>query len=236
LKELGVKSEAMDHGQAERLLRALAPFGPHIAEELWSRLGHRESIAYAAWPQADERYLVRDKVSYVIQVNGKVRGRVRVAEGSEREAVKDAARSEVASQLAGKEIVKVVFVPGRLVNFVVKWIECAGVANIEEDRRAEGREILRQLDRDALAVSARAYVRCDFMREGGERVDLAGVVAWTQVGQDGLLGAGLVRNAGGVTDAEVLLLACLLGVLRKKHGFQERDIHALEQATEVLAG
>jgi len=112
LKELDGKSEAMDHGQAERLLRTLAPFAPHIAEELWSRLGHRESIAYAAWPQADERYLVRDKVSYVIQVNGKVRGRVRAAEGSEREAVKHAARSEVASQLAGKEIVKVAFCAG----------------------------------------------------------------------------------------------------------------------------
>ena len=81
----------------------------------------------------------------------------------------------------------------------------------------EGCELLRQLDRDALAVSAHAYVRCDFMREGGERVDLAGVVARAQVGQDGLLGAGLVRNAGGVTDAEVLLLARLLGMLRKEH-------------------
>src|SRR6185312_7089086 len=64
---------------AEALVLGVAPFAPHLAEELWSRLGHAESLAYAPFPQADPRYLVADEVTCVVQVQGKVRDKIQVA-------------------------------------------------------------------------------------------------------------------------------------------------------------
>ena len=75
----------------EPLVLMVAPLAPHLAEELWSRLGHRESLAYGPFPVADERYLVTDTVEYPVQVNGKVRGRITVASDADRSAVEAAA-------------------------------------------------------------------------------------------------------------------------------------------------
>jgi len=106
---------------AEPLVLMLAPLAPHIAEQLWSVLGHEGSLAHGPFPTADERYLVEDTVEYPIQVNGKVRSRVRVAADADREAVAVAALAEekIAALVGGGTPKKVVVVPGRLVNIVL---------------------------------------------------------------------------------------------------------------------
>ncbi|AHI02172.1 hypothetical protein KALB_8815 [Kutzneria albida DSM 43870] len=105
---------------AEPLVLMLAPLCPHVAEELWSRLGHGESLAHGPFPVAEQRYLVAATVEYPIQVNGKVRARVVVPADADQEQVKAAALAEekIAEQLGGKEPRKVIVVPGRLVNIV----------------------------------------------------------------------------------------------------------------------
>jgi leucyl-tRNA synthetase len=91
-----------------------------VAEELWRRLGHETSVAFAPWPRPEAAYLEDESYELVVQVLGKVRGRARVERGATPDEVEAIARDAVASWLAGKEIVKTVAVPGRLVNFVVR--------------------------------------------------------------------------------------------------------------------
>jgi leucyl-tRNA synthetase len=106
---------------AEPLVLLLAPVAPHLAEELWSKLGHGESLAHGPMPQAQQRYLVEDTVEYPIQVNGKVRSRVVVPASAGPEEVRAAALAQVriATLVDGEEPRKVIVVPGRLVNVVV---------------------------------------------------------------------------------------------------------------------
>ena len=103
------------------LLSLLAPFAPHIAEELWEKLGNETSIHQAPWPVLDEYALVADEITIVIQIKGKTRGTIQVPAGCDRaEQEKLATESELAQKyIAGKEVKKVIVVPGRLVNFVV---------------------------------------------------------------------------------------------------------------------
>jgi leucyl-tRNA synthetase len=105
---------------AEQLVLMMAPLTPHIAEELWARLGHTGSLAHGPFPVADERYLVADTVEYPIQVNGKVRSRVVVAADAVADAVEAAALADakVVELLDGRTPRKVIVVPGRLVNVV----------------------------------------------------------------------------------------------------------------------
>ena len=108
--------------EVEPLVRLVAPFAPHMAEELWRRLGHRESIfAGANWPAFDPARAAELMVNVAVQVNGKVRGTVSVPKGSDREAVTELARAEpnVARHLDGMNIRRVIHVPDRLLNFVV---------------------------------------------------------------------------------------------------------------------
>ncbi|MDA3644604.1 leucine--tRNA ligase [Saccharopolyspora indica] len=104
----------------EPLVLLAAPLTPHLAEELWSRLGHAESLAHGPFPVADEQYLVEDTAEYPIQVNGKVRSRVVVPASADQDAVKAAALADekIVAALNGKEPRKVIVVPGRLVNVV----------------------------------------------------------------------------------------------------------------------
>jgi leucyl-tRNA synthetase len=106
----------------ETLVVLLNPFTPHVCEELWARLGHAESLVRQAWPAFDAEAAREDEVELAVQVNGKVRGRVSVPLGAGADELEAAARADarIADQLAGKTIVKVVVVPGRMVNFVVK--------------------------------------------------------------------------------------------------------------------
>jgi leucyl-tRNA synthetase len=106
---------------AEPLVLMLAPLAPHVAEELWSRLGHTTSVAWAEFPEVDEALLVDDTIEVPVQVNGKLRAVITVPAGSDAEAMEAAARADarVAAALDGRETRRVVAVPGRLVNFVV---------------------------------------------------------------------------------------------------------------------
>jgi leucyl-tRNA synthetase len=111
---------SLDRDQLSRFVRAVAPFAPHIAEELWSRMGHDDSIARASWPQADPAYLVEDRFELVVQVQGKVRARTEAPRSASRDELSELAREAATRWLEGKQIVKTVVVPGRLVNFVVR--------------------------------------------------------------------------------------------------------------------
>jgi leucyl-tRNA synthetase len=106
---------------AEPIVLLLAPLVPHVAEELWSRLGHDSTIAYAPLPEADPALLVDDTVEYPVQVNGKVRGRITVAADADTAAVEAAALADdkIVVALAGAVPKKVIVVPGRMVNVVV---------------------------------------------------------------------------------------------------------------------
>ncbi|MFB9239603.1 leucine--tRNA ligase [Plantactinospora siamensis] len=103
---------------AEPLVLMLAPFAPHIAEELWQRLGHPGSLTYADYPVADPALLTVATVTYPVQVNGKVRGRVEVPADAPEDEVRSAALAAVGGSLAGKEPRKVIVVPGRMVSVV----------------------------------------------------------------------------------------------------------------------
>jgi leucyl-tRNA synthetase len=100
----------------------LAPFAPHLAEEAWQLLGHGKSLAYEPWPSYDGKLLVESEVEIAVQINGKVRGKIRIPADANQQTAQDAAMADarIAENLAGKQIVKVVFVPGRLLSFVVK--------------------------------------------------------------------------------------------------------------------
>jgi leucyl-tRNA synthetase len=103
------------------LARLLGPFAPHLAEEVWSRLGREGLLARASWPEADPAALRRDEMTLGVQVNGKRRGEIRLPRGAGEDAAVAAARAEasVARHLEGREIRKVILVPGRLLNLVV---------------------------------------------------------------------------------------------------------------------
>ncbi|HZE48768.1 MAG TPA: class I tRNA ligase family protein, partial [Jatrophihabitantaceae bacterium] len=106
---------------AESLVLMLAPLSPHIAEELWSRLGHDQSLAWTPFPVADSALLVDDTVNVPVQVNGKVRSVISVPPGIDATALEATARvdAKIAAALDGREVKRVITVPGRLVNFVV---------------------------------------------------------------------------------------------------------------------
>ncbi|HVW42266.1 MAG TPA: leucine--tRNA ligase [Amycolatopsis sp.] len=114
-------AEATPRELVEPLVLMLAPLCPHIAEELWHRLGHPDSLVHGPFPVADEKYLVEETIEYPIQVNGKVRSRITVPADANSDAVQSAALSDekIAALLNGGDPRKVIVVPGRLVNVVV---------------------------------------------------------------------------------------------------------------------
>ncbi|HEY9877460.1 MAG TPA: leucine--tRNA ligase [Leptolyngbyaceae cyanobacterium] len=105
----------------QTLVKLLAPFAPHAADELWHLMGNAESVHQQAWPKADPAALVSDEITLVIQIMGKTRGTLEVPAGSDKAALEKYAReSEIAKRyIEGKEVKKVIVVPGKLVNFVV---------------------------------------------------------------------------------------------------------------------
>ncbi len=104
----------------ESLIQVLAPFAPHITEEMWHDLGHEDSVHVDHWPEWNDKYLISDTVTYAVQVNGKVRGEVVVPSDAEQAEVERAARQnkKVAGYITGDPR-KVIFVKGRLISFVV---------------------------------------------------------------------------------------------------------------------
>ncbi|SDY40812.1 leucyl-tRNA synthetase [Modestobacter sp. DSM 44400] len=112
---------AVPRSVAEPLVLLLAPLAPHVAEEMWSRLDHPDSVAWAQFPVAEQRWLVDDTVEVAVQVNGKVRAQVSVPADADAAALEAAARADerITGYLDGATVRRVVVVPGRLVNFVL---------------------------------------------------------------------------------------------------------------------
>jgi leucyl-tRNA synthetase len=135
----------------ETFVKLLAPFAPHLAEELWSKLGHEGTLAYTSWPSFDPAMTQHDTQEYVVQVNGKVRHRFEGAAGLDATALLTAAKTDsaVIALLDGRTVVKEIAIPGRLVNFVVEssrmawgrfeWIEATRLC--ERERPVQRPEI-----------------------------------------------------------------------------------------------
>lgn len=116
------KVDAVPREYAEGFVQMISPIARHIAEELWQKLGHAETITYSTWPTFDPSKLVEDEVEVVVQVLGKVRAKVKVAKDISKEDLEAAALADEKVQefIAGKDVVKVIVIPGKLVNIVVK--------------------------------------------------------------------------------------------------------------------
>ncbi|MBM7570893.1 leucine--tRNA ligase [Aquibacillus albus] len=114
------KAEQISKDYAEGFVKILSPVAPHLAEELWEKLGHDESIAYEAWPAYDEAKLVENEVEIVIQVMGKVRAKMMVDKNASKEELEQQAleNASIKERLEGKTVRKVIAVPGKLVNIV----------------------------------------------------------------------------------------------------------------------
>ncbi len=117
----GYKVDSIPKEYVEGFVKLLSPIAPHVAEELWEKLGNTETITYAAWPEFDESKMIEDEVEVVVQVNGKVRTKIVVAKDSSKEELEAAALADEAIQKAaeGKQIRKVIAIPGKLVNVVI---------------------------------------------------------------------------------------------------------------------
>jgi leucyl-tRNA synthetase len=104
------------------LVQLLAPFAPHITEELWQELGREGSVHASVWPVHDPKYLVKDTLTIVVQVNGKVRANIEVPAASSEESIVNTAKDNerVQGYLKDKELIKTIYIPGKLVSFVVK--------------------------------------------------------------------------------------------------------------------
>lgn len=104
------------------LIVMVSPIAPHIAEELWKKLGHDDTVTYEPFPTFEEKWLTDDEIELPVQVNGKVRGRITVAADASQEQVIEAALADekVQEQISGKNLIKQIVVPGRMVNLVVK--------------------------------------------------------------------------------------------------------------------
>ncbi len=118
--EAGVeKKHAIFRDCARDLVLLFAPFAPHFCEELWEIMGEKYSVFNQPFPICDEKATVADEIELAVQINSKLRGRVTVANGAPKEEIERAALEEIASQLDGKQVKKIIIVPKRLVNIIV---------------------------------------------------------------------------------------------------------------------
>jgi leucyl-tRNA synthetase len=113
-------SKSLTRDQLDRFTRVLAPFTPHLAEELWSKLGNPPSVAHADWPTYEESMLVDDEITIPVQVMGKLRSKITMPKDADNKSMEEAALADekIVAFLQGKQIRKVIVVPGRLVNIV----------------------------------------------------------------------------------------------------------------------
>ena len=98
----------------------LAPFAPYTCEELWQIIGGEKSIFRSGFPKLDETKLVQNQIEFVVQINSKIVGRFNADPKTEKTALETLAKNSVAEKLEGKEIIKAVVIPGKLVNFVCR--------------------------------------------------------------------------------------------------------------------
>ncbi|MEK6247041.1 MAG: leucine--tRNA ligase, partial [Planctomycetales bacterium] len=117
-----LKQESRPKSAMEQFVLILSPLAPHMCEELWKLLGHNETLAYEPWPKYDESLIREDKIEIPVQIKGKLRAKIEVPTDADKAALEVAARADekITELLAGQDIVKVIVIPGRLVNFVTK--------------------------------------------------------------------------------------------------------------------
>jgi leucyl-tRNA synthetase len=113
-KEGGIDKETL-----ETAVKLISPFAPHIAEELWSVLGHDTSVFDNTWPVYDEELMKDDEIEIAIQINGKTKGVVMITPDEDKDSVLSKAKEAIADKLTGN-IIKEIYVPGKIVNIVVK--------------------------------------------------------------------------------------------------------------------
>ncbi len=116
------KAKSLNLESAKAFIQLLAPLAPHLAEEAWAKLGEKPSVARAPWPSYDESLLKTDEVKIGLLVNGKARGEATISKTADQDTALAAAKAneKVAAHLDGKEIVKVIYVPGKILNLVVR--------------------------------------------------------------------------------------------------------------------
>ncbi len=119
LMDIARKTGGIDRETVETFTRLLAPFAPHVAEEIWEQYGHSESVFASGWPAVDEKYLVDDTVEVPVQVNGKTRVVIAVPKDCDRDTALSLGKEALGDRLGG-EIRKEIFVPNKIINFVVK--------------------------------------------------------------------------------------------------------------------
>lgn len=114
------KADEVSKGYIENFAKMLSPIAPHLAEELWERLGNEDTVTYSAWPEYDEAKLILDEVEIVIQVNGKLKEKLNVSSTASKEDIEKTALSsdKIKDEIEGKTVRKVIVVPGKLVNIV----------------------------------------------------------------------------------------------------------------------
>ena len=120
LTELAKKAGGIDEETMDTLVVMLAPFAPHLAEELWHMLGHKGTVFAAKWPEYDENLIKSDTIELAMQVNGRLRGQLMIDANATKEEVLSQAKLELTKWLEDGQIVKEIYVPGRIVNIVVK--------------------------------------------------------------------------------------------------------------------
>ena len=116
------KYDSFSKKTIEVLIKLLSPFAPHISEELWQYLGHSKTIAYQDWPKYEEKYLKKKIIVIPIQINGKVRDKIEIDPEQGKEVILNIAKKSknVSKYLEGKELVKEIYVPKIIINFVVR--------------------------------------------------------------------------------------------------------------------
>jgi len=115
------KQQVRPKSVVEKFVQILAPFAPHIAEELWQKLGHTDSLAYEPWPEYEPELIKEKEIELAVQVNGKIRDRIVISADADEEKIKqDALSSEkVIAAMTGKEPKKIIVIKSRLVNIVI---------------------------------------------------------------------------------------------------------------------
>lgn len=114
-----IKFDTIYRPYMEGFIQMFACFAPHLGEELWESLGHEESITFVPWPQLDTSKLVLDEIEIIVQVNGKLRGKFTASKDISKQEMEERAKQVVLSHIEGKELRKIIAVPGKLVNIVV---------------------------------------------------------------------------------------------------------------------
>ncbi len=120
LTQYAREHDGVDHETLKDIARLLAPFTPHMAEELWSMLGATRSIFESGWPEYDLEKMKEDQLTMPIQINGKVRSTIQVSVDATKEEILEQVRAEIGPKLEGKTVVKEIVVPKKIINIVVK--------------------------------------------------------------------------------------------------------------------